>query len=377
MRKGFFQFSVLRAPQGRVDAIFVITFFLIITFGMLALSSASAVISFQKFGNAYYYINHQFLFGFLPGLLLFFIFSRVPYQIWNRYAFLFLIASVVLLILVFIPGIGYAYGGAHRWVNVGGILFQPSEFVKLTFLLYLAAWLSNKGEKHIQNFSYGLLPFCVLVSIISVLVIAQPDMGTMGVIVLIAFSMFFVAGALAKHLIMAVCAGSGILLILIQSAPYRFQRLMTFLHPQIDTLGIGYHINQALLAVGSGGLFGRGFGHSRQKFAYLPEVTGDSIFAIIAEELGFVISLALIGLMVFFALRGLSIAKHAPDQFGKLIVVGVVAWIIFQSFINIGAMLSIVPLTGVPLPFISYGGSSMIILMAAMGIVVNISRSKT
>ena len=156
------------------------------------LSSASAVLSFQRFNSAYYYIIHQILFGFLPGLVLFFICSRIPYHVWRRYAFVFLLGSVVLLILVFVPGIGYSYGGAHRWIQLGGSVFQPSEFVKLTFLLYLATWLSNRGEKHIQNFSYGFLPFLALVSVVSVLVIAQPDMGRMGIIILVAFSMMFV-----------------------------------------------------------------------------------------------------------------------------------------------------------------------------------------
>ncbi len=373
-RRDFFNFFTLRVPQGKSDAVFLWTFFCIILFGLLMLSSASAVISFQKFNSAYYYLIHQILFGFLPGLVLFFVCSRIPYRIWRNLAFAFLLGSIGLLILVFVPGIGYSYGGAHRWIHLGGLVFQPSEIAKLTFLLYLATWLSNRGEKHLQNFSYGFLPFLALVGVVAFLVIAQPDMGTMGIIVLIAFSMMFVGGASMKHLVFSVIGGVGILAALTAAAPYRLHRLLTFLDPQMDKLGIGYHVNQALLAVGSGGIFGRGFGHSRQKFAYLPEVTGDSIFAIIAEELGLILSLLLIATLVFFAIRGLRIAAHCPDQFGKLVVVGVISWVIFQSFINIAAMLAVLPLTGVPLPFVSYGGTSLVILMAAMGIVANVSR---
>lgn len=361
--------------QGRPDTILIACFFGILLFGLLMLSSASAVISYQKFDNAYYYVTHQILFGFLPGLALFFLTSRIPYQIWQKYAFAFLLASIILLIAVFIPGLGYGYGGAHRWIDVGPFLFQPSEFVKLTFLLYLATWLSKKGERNMQDFSFGFLPFLFLIGVIALLVILQPDMGTMSIIVLIAFSMYFVAGAKLSHLFLAVVGGMGAVMLLIYSAAYRFQRFTTFLHPNLDPLGIGYHVNQALLAVGSGGIFGRGFGHSRQKFAYLPEVTGDSIFAIIAEELGLLFSLFLIGAFIFLAIRGFQVARRCPDAFGRYLVVGVMSWIIFQAFINIGAMLSILPLTGVPLPLISYGGSSLVILMTAMGIVVNVSRS--
>ncbi|MEK7619293.1 MAG: putative lipid II flippase FtsW [Patescibacteria group bacterium] len=361
--------------HGQPDTLFVVALFALVTFGLLMLSSASAVVSYQKYGSAYYYITHQILFGFLPGLFLFALCSRFPYQYLQKYAFFFLLASIILLVLVFIPGVGYEYGGARRWLHAGPYLFQPSEFVKLTFLLYLATWLSKKGEKHVQNFSYGFLPFLALLGTIALLVIAQPDMGTMGIIVLIAFTMFAVGGAKFSHVTLAVFGGLIVAMVLVNTASYRFERFTTFLHPQQDPQGLGYHINQALLAVGSGGALGRGFGHSRQKFAYLPEVTGDSIFAIIAEELGFVLSIVLISLIMFLVFRGLAIARRTPDVFGRLVVVGVMSWIAFQSFINIGAMLSVLPLTGIPLPFISYGGSSLIILMAAAGIVANISRS--
>ena len=376
-RKGLskiFRIPSFSGTQGKPDLFFLIAFFCLAGFGLLMLSSASVVVSYQKYNSSSYYIIHQLLFGVLPGSIICFFCSKIDYHVWKRFAFLFLIISIFLLIMVFMPGIGYEYGGARRWLHIGSLLFQPSEVVKLTFLIYLAAWLGNRGEKKVGDFSYGFVPFIAVVGTISLLVITQPDMGTMGVIALIALCMYFVAGASLAHI--GLIAGGSILALfaLIKAAPYRLERFMTFLHPELDPLGVGYHINQALLAVGSGGFWGRGFGHSRQKFAYLPEVTGDSIFAIAAEELGFVFSVLFISLFIFFAIRGLRIAMRAPDTFGMLVAVGIVSWITFQAFINIGAMLSILPLTGIPLPFVSYGGSSIVVLLAAVGILINISR---
>lgn len=377
--RGFLRFHhkfSIPTPSGKLDYLFIIPLVVLLCAGILILSSASVVVSFQKFATPYYYTIHQLVFGLLPGLLLCFFVSRIEYHYWRRFSFFFLIISVFLLILVFIPGVGFGYGGAHRWIHIGPFLFQPSEAVKLTFLLYMAAWLSAKGEKTIKDFSYGFLPFAFLTGLIALLVIAQPDIGTMSIIAIIALTMYFIAGARPSHIVLVGFGAITLFFILVQTASYRLKRFMTFLHPELDPLGIGYHINQALLAVGSGGLFGRGLGHSRQKFAYLPEVTGDSIFAIAAEELGLFLSIVLILLFLVIAFRGFHIARRASDTFGKLVAVGISAWIFFQSFINIGAMLSILPLTGVPLPFISYGGSSLLVLLTAVGILMNISRKK-
>jgi len=368
------RFSPFDSSAGKPDYFFLGGFFLLLLVGIVVLSSASAVVSYQKFGTQNYYIIHQILFGLLPGLILFLITSRIDYHLWQKFSVLFLASSIVLLMLVFMPGIGFEYGGARRWIHLGSFLFQPSEIVKLTFLLYLASWLSSKGEQKLQNFSYGFLPFIFLTGIIAFLIIVQPDVGTMAVIASIAFTMYFIGGAAVPHLAIAGVGAVTLFAILINTAAYRFKRFMTFLHPELDPQGVGYHINQALLAIGSGGLFGRGFGHSRQKFAYLPEVTGDSIFAIVAEELGFFFGVFLLALYVFLAYRGLRIARNAPDDFGKFVAVGIVAWMIFQAFINIAAMLSLMPLTGIPLPFVSYGGSSVLVFLTAIGILVNISR---
>jgi cell division protein FtsW len=356
------------------DTLFVACFFILVGLGLILLSSASAVVSFQKYGTSYYYIVHQFLFGFLPGFAALLLCSSTDYKKWKQWAFPLLIISIALLAAVFLPGIGMEYGGARRWIRLGAFSFQPSEIVKLTFVLYVAAWLSGKGEKNIKDFSYGFVPFITLVGIVSFLIVLQPDVGTMGVIIASVFTMYFLGGASISHVALAGVGGIGLMMILIKAAPYRMQRLTTFLNPDQDPLGIGYHINQALLAVGSGGLWGKGFGHSRQKFAYLPEVFGDSIFAVIAEELGFIFAVFFIAFILFWILRGLRIAQRMSDDFGMLVVVGIMSWIAFQTFINIGAMLSILPLTGIPLPFVSYGGTALIVEMAAIGIVINISR---
>ncbi|MBI4250625.1 putative lipid II flippase FtsW [Candidatus Uhrbacteria bacterium] len=359
---------------GTPDYLLVGCFFLIIFLGLVMLSSASSVVSFQKFGTTYFYITHQLLLGFLPGLIFFYIASRIDYHILERFAPLFLILTIGLLSLVFIPGLGFGAGGAQRWVSLGPIVFQPSEVVKLTFLLYLATWLAKRKGSAMRDISNGLMPFIILVGSVSLFVILQPDMGTMGVIALIAALMYFMSGAPLPHIAMMALGSVALFFILLQVAPYRMERFTVFLNPGLDPLGTGYHINQALLAIGSGGIFGRGFGLSRQKYAYLPEVVGDSIFAVIAEELGFILTFGLITLFVFFAIRGLRIARRAPDTFGFLTAVGIITWIVFQAFINIGAMLAVLPLTGIPLPFISYGGTALIIGMTAVGILVNISR---
>jgi len=275
--------------------------------------------------------------------------------------------------IVLVPSLGYELGGARRWINFGGFVFQPSELAKLTFILYLATWLSKKG-KEINNLTYGFASFLVLLGLITVLIMLQPDLGTMTVIAFVAVIVYFVAGGSIKHLIVIMLIGAAIFGLLVQIAPYRAARFTVFLNPEMDPQGIGYHVNQALLAIGSGGIFGLGLGHSRQKYNYLPEVTGDSIFAVIAEELGLIISIGLILLYLVLMLRGFRISRAAPDQFGKLVAVGITCWFTFQALVNIGSMVSILPLTGIPLPFISYGSSAIVISLLAIGILINISK---
>lgn len=336
------------------------------------LSSAGTALSYKQFNDGYYFLKHQIAFGFIPGLFLFYVLSRIDYKIWKKFAFPILLLSIFLLLLVFIPGLGTSHGtGSQSWVEIFGISFQPSEFVKLTFLLYLASWLSKKDEK-VKDFIYGLLPFLIILGIIVFLVL--PDAGTMVIILSMAFVVYFIAGANILHLIGISGLGALLIYFLIKLKPYRVARFMTFLHPELDPRGIGYHINQALLAIGSGGLWGRGFGHSRQKFLYLPEPVGDSIFAIISEEMGFFAAAGIILVFLCLFYKGIQIAKKAPDEFGKLLGVGIMSWIIIQAFINVSGMIGLMPMTGVPLPFISYGGSSLMTSMAGIGIMANISK---
>lgn len=364
---------LLKIHQPDYKLILLLGFFVV--FGLIILSSTTAVIAYQNFGDSYYFVKKQLLFGVLPGLFLGLLFSVIPYRMWRKIALFLLLLSIGLLGAVFIPGLGSTLNtGSNSWLVIYGISVQPSEIVKLTFLLYLASWLERRGEDGVKDVSYGFLPFLLLLGTVMGLMILQPDIGTMTIIVFIALSVYFVAGARLKHLLAIGVLGAAIFAFLVQTAPYRLARFMIFLNPEFDPQGIGYHTNQALLAIGSGGLWGRGFGQSRQKFNYLPEVTSDSIFPIMAEELGFLVSSIFLFFLLFFAYRGFSIAKRSPDAFGRFVAVGITSWLIFQSIMNIGSMVGVLPMTGVPLPFLSYGGTAMMINLAAVGILLNITK---
>ena len=347
--------------------------FALIVFGLVMIASAGVAYSVTRFGEPYYFLKRQLFFGVLPGLAILYLTSKINYKFWRQMAVPFFMLSVIFLILVFVPGFGAKIYGASRWLKLGSFSFQPSEMLKLSLVLYLAAWLEGRREK-VKDFFEGFAPFLAILGLVSFLLIKQPDIGTLCAIIAIALPMFFISGASLVHL--CVMGGGGVLLmmLLIKLEPYRMDRLLVFLHPEMDPRGIGYQINQAVLAIGSGGIFGVGLGKSLQKFNYLPEPVGDSIFAIIGEELGLIGATVLILLLLFLAARGLRIAKRAPDKFSQLVAAGIISWIIFQSFINIAAISGLIPLTGVPLPFVSYGGTSMVFLMAGIGILLNISK---
>ncbi|MFH1508923.1 MAG: putative lipid II flippase FtsW [bacterium] len=367
MRRGS-RISKTHAP----DYGLITTVMLLIVIGLVMLSSASAAISYDKFGTNNYYLLQQL--GPLGiGLVLMFLVARMDYHKLSRLAVPLLYLTLGLLVVVFIPGIGFGYGGAQRWISWGPIFLQPSEIAKITFLIYLATWLDKRG-KGVEDFKYGLLPFLTLLGVIGILIMMQPDLGTMFIIAISSIIVYFIAGAQIGHLVLIGIGSLGLFGILIKIAPYRLARFTTYLHPELDPQGIGYQINQALLAVGSGGILGLGLGKSRQKFNYLPEATGDSIFAIIAEELGFIRTTVLVLLFLFLAYKGFKIAKEAPDMFGKLLAVGITSWLSFQAIINIAAIINLLPLTGIPLPFISYGGSALVISMIGVGILISISR---
>jgi cell division protein FtsW len=363
-----------REALGKPDTGLLILFLVLTIFGLVMLASASGVESFKKFGDTYHLFWRQVSRGLTLGLVLFFFFSVYDYKKLIKFTPWFLVASFVLLIAVFIPGVGASYEKAHSWINVGGISFQPTEIVKLLLILFFSGWFAQKGREMIGDFRDGFVPYAGIMAIIAFLVMMQPDMGTLISLIVITFTMYFVAGAKWQHIISLASLGGLLVLALIIQAPYRLKRLMTFLSPSSDPLDSGYHIGQAFLAVGSGGLFGLGFGQSRQKFAYLPEVMGDSIFAVIAEELGFVFSVGLILLFVFLVWKCLRLYQFTDNQYGKYIIVGIMSWFCFQAFFNISAMLGLMPLTGVPLPFVSYGATALAFSLAGAGILVNISR---
>ncbi len=345
-------------------------------FGLVMVLSSSQIVAANNFGNQYYFFVRQLVF-WLIGMAAFFYFLRVPldrlYASRSRY----LITTLILLCLVLI--IGPKIAGVHRWINLGFFQFQPSEFAKLFLTIYFAGWLAAKGDS-IKSLGRGLLPFLGMLAVIGGLVILEKDMGTMMIITLLALTTFFIAKAswwqFGVVLVIMIVTVVG----LIFAAPYRAARLTAFLHHDDqtgDNLGSAYHNQQALIAIGSGGAWGVGFGQGISKYAYLPQAHTDSIFAVVAEELGFVRAALLIVAFVYLIWRGLIVAQKANSQFVQLLAAGISTVLIVQALINIGGMLGIIPLTGVPLPFVSYGGSSLIVSMSLLGLLTNASRETT
>lgn len=314
----------------------------------------------------------QIVFGFTFGAIALYVASRIKYTFWRKHALVILMCSITAALLVFVPGVGLEHGGAKRWIDVGITTFQPGELLKFGLTVYLAAWLAL-FHRRIETPYFGVVPLTVFFAVAAALLLAQPDFGTFAIAASAGMAMFIAAGARMRDLAIlgaiAIIAFVGMAL----TKPYFLDRISTFLHHD-DFLGSGYQIKQAMIAIGSGGTFGRGFGQSIQKFEYLPEAYGDSVFAVAAEEFGFAGASLLIVLYVLFALRGLWLGAHAPDLFSGLLASGLVILIIAQSFINIGSMLNLLPLTGVPLVFVSHGGTSLLVAMAEVGIILNISR---
>jgi cell division protein FtsW len=356
-----------------MDPVLLWTIGLLVIFGVVMISSAGTVYADIRYEDAYFFLKRQIV-GVVLGLIALFVFSRIDYSKLKSLSAPLFFISLALLVALFIPGVGTNAYGATRWLNLGPVSFQPSELAKLSMILYLGAWLSTRGIKNITRLSEGFLPFIAVVGVIAGLLLAQPDMGTLMIMLMIAGVMFFVAGGSMQHMIGAGSIGGLILLLLIRSSEYRWNRLMVFLNPDLDPQGKGYQIQQALIAIGSGGIFGLGLGNSHQKFNYLPEPAGDSIFAIIGEELGLIGTLAILLAFLVIAFRGYRIASRIPDDFGRFLAVGLTSWIVFQAFVNMGAVTGLIPLTGVTLPFISYGGSSILFSLAGMGILLNMSR---
>lgn len=340
--------------------------------GTAIMSSATVVASQEAAGDPNVFFREHLL-AIAIGIPLAFIGYTIDYKFWRKIAPLAVIGMIVLLVLVLIPGVGMYHGGARRWIELPFITFAPTEFYKLALILYLAAWF-EKRQSEVKSFWYSTFPFLVILGITAILIMLQPDTGTFVTVAAISTVMYFVAGASWSHIIALIGLGLAGFIFLLKTAAYRMERFMIFLNPNADTSDAGYQINQALLAIGTGGLFGLGFGHSRQKFNYLPEASTDSIFAIVAEEMGFFLSAGIVLLYIFIAIQGYKVAQRAPDAFSRLIAIGITTWIIAQATINIFATMSLIPLTGVPLPFMSKGSTSTLALMLASSILLHISK---
>ncbi|MBI4097998.1 MAG: putative lipid II flippase FtsW [Candidatus Levybacteria bacterium] len=359
-------FKTKKITIGRSDFALLFSVLALTVFGLFMIYDASSYVAFRDFADKYRYAKDQ-MFWVIIGLSALSLVSFFDYHRYYNLALPILLGSIFLLFLVFIPGLGIEALGAKRWINLGFFVLQPSEFVKLALTIYLSAWFSTREKGR-------FFAFLLLIGLVIFLVMLQPDMGTAFIILGQALILYFLSGGNILHilsLIPAIGLG-GLALILLE--PYRAARLATFLNPGGDLQASSYHLRQILIALGSGGLFGVGVGNSLQKYAYLPEATTDSIFAIIAEEIGFFGVLILIAVILFVIYRGFYISLRAKDTFGKLLAGGITSFIAIQTIVNLGAQTALLPLTGVPLPFISYGGSALIINLISVGILLNISR---
>jgi len=348
---------------------------------LVMLSSASSDLGKIKFNDTYFYLKHQLLYGLSLGILGFLAGSLIYYRWWQKLAVPLLLLSLLALILVFTP-LGFSHGGSNRWLNLGFLSVQPAEILKFSFIVYLAAWLSSKKGKSSYrqtNILSGYLPFLIISGLVAFLIYRQPSTTTIIIIMSSGLLVYFTSGARLSFVLGTIFLGLIALTLAISFSQYRLERIetyvKTFFGPEaVDSQVKGYHISQAKMAIGSGGLWGVGFGKSTTKFKYLPEPISDSIFAVIAEELGFVGAILLIGVFILLFIRGIMIAKNSRNQFAKLTVIGFILIITIQAFINVAAISGLLPLTGVPLPFISYGGTSLAIFLTMAGVIANISK---
>ena len=359
--------------EKKVDRFFLIIIFLLLFVGVAMFISASLGILARSEHTFYSVLISQLVLGLCLGIIGMFICLKINYKFWRKYSFIIFLTSILLTAAVFIPHLGWSHGGAERWVQIGPVQFQPVEFLKFGFVIYFAAWLSWAKNK-VQDFRFGILPFGIMLAVIAVVLLKQPDTKSFILITLTGISMLFVSGVPVKYIL---GAGLGMLILfgsLVYVTPYLQQRVKTFINPAQDGEGSSYQIQQSLIALGSGGLLGRGYGQSIQKFNYLPEPQGESIFAVIGEERGFVGTSFVIFLYILFLLRGFYLANRSPDYFSGLLVHGIVILITLQSFMHIASVTGVFPLTGVPLVFMSEGGTALMVYLMAIGVVLNISK---
>jgi cell division protein FtsW len=353
----------------KYDYLLIITVAALLIVGLMMIYSATFALGYQLYDQPTYYFIRQLLWMGV-GLLVMIIFARVEYHTWRRFSILLMTLTLLLLGVVLL--VGQERFGGQRWLFNGSI--QPSEFSKLAIMIYIADWLSSKGER-IRRVSYGLIPFAILLGLITGLIVLQRSLSTAVLISLTALAMFFIAGGNLWQIVVSAVLGGGTIAFLTTQSAYRLSRVATFLDPlNADPLNGGYQIRQILIALGSGGILGLGLGASRQKFGYIPASHTDGIFAILGEELGLAGSLAVLGLFAFLAYRGFRVAMLAPDSFGRVLASGITCSLIFQAIVNLGVVTASLPFTGVTLPFISFGGSSLVVTMASAGLLLAVSR---
>lgn len=336
----------------------------LVAVGLVFVADISAPQALTYFDDKFHFLKEQSIAALL-GLVVMLIVSKINYSFWRKIAVPFFGFSVLLLVAVLIPGISYSALGARRWISVAGFNFQPSEVVKLSLALYLAK-VAESDKKPLSYF--------VPLGIVAGLIMLQPDLGTTLIVATIGISQIFVAGVPILYFLGSLILGVLAVIGLILTSPYRRDRLMTFFEVTSDPLGKAYHIRQILLAIGSGGFFGVGLGESRQKYLFLPEASTDSIFAAISEELGFIGGIVIIGVFVYFIFKAFKIASNSPDKFSRVLSIGITSWIGGQALLNFSSMVALTPLTGIPLPFFSYGGTSLVMVLVGCGILLNISK---
>lgn len=346
----------------------------LVVLGLIMILSASSVTSFATYGSSFLFFRKQLLWAVI-GLVGFAFFARFDYRKLKGAGYLAYAGVALLLLAVLIPGVGRVAGGSARWIGVGSFAIQPSEFAKLALVLFAADVFSRKEERSLKQFSHTALPMLPALAVLTILVIAQPDLGTTVLLGLIGIGMLFIAGAPLRYIIPVGAAGVGLAGVAALIEPYRRARLLAFLDPWKDPLETGYHTIQSLIALGSGGLFGVGLGASRQKWLYVPNAHTDFIYAILGEEMGLLGTVTVLGMFAFLIYLGIRVARAAPDRFGMLIAAGITIWIGGQALINMGAVTATLPVTGVPLPLVSFGGSSLVVSLVAMGIMTNIARA--
>ena len=374
--------------KGKINYFLLSLIIFLVGFSFIFLVCLSAPDSLQRFGNTNYYLIHQLLSGLLPGIVLGLIAFTISLQLIKKWAPLLVILNILALSLAFIPGIGSKSGGASRWIGIGSLSFQPSEFLKITAILYLSAWIASKlsensasdwksiTKKGYHNIIYILVPFIVFLGLIASVLIMQSDLSTLGIITLTLLAIYFSAKTPLWHTILLMTGGAVLAFLFIKFEPYRAARLLIFLHPNTDPLGKGLQLRQSLLSLGSGGFFGKGLGMSTLK-SILPMSMSDSIFAIIGEELGMIGCIVLITAFALLIWQGIKIAKNSNDKFSQMVATGIVSWITLQAFVNMASVAGVFPLAGIPLPFFSYGGTHLAVELIGMGLLLNISKNTT